>query len=325
MESVIFNIVVAASAVFFTLYLLKKGVNVGYVMLMDALVIALLTRMSPDRVLFYAWKGLSSDKTVKLVILLLFIMTIENIMRTTGMIRRMVDNLKELVGSNRLAAAFLPAVIGLMPSPGGARFSCPMVEEVVGDSTGPENKAFINYWFRHIWLDGFILYPGMILAAELMNVSVLSFFIRLLPFIGFSILLGALFGLSSVKREVIVRTRSRRESLLGFIRSLLPVIIVISVYMALLPYTPYSLEIASGSMAIALFAVKKYGRKQIVSTLKEAFPVKLVIIIIGVMVFKEILFGSGTMEELPALMEAWRIPPKVLFLLFPFWVAFHPA
>ena len=312
------DILLIAAALAGTVYLLRKQVNLGVVMLLDSVFIVLVARIPADKALLFAFKGAISESTVKLILILFLIMMIENIMRNTGMIRSMTDSLKELVGSNRLAAGLLPVVIGLLPSPGGARFSCPMVEEVTGDATDDANKAFINYWFRHIWLDGFILYPGVILAAELLKVSVISLFLHLIPFMLVSVLLGCVYGLRHMRKEKAVRTKPVKESLRTFIISMLPVITVISVYIILLKTTPYSLELAAGSMVIILFAVKRYSFGKIIKTMREAFPVKLVLIILGVMVFKEILLESGAIAGLSELMNTYGIPAAVLFILLPF-------
>ncbi len=308
----------AVAALALTVLLLGKKVNLGLEMLIDSVFIAAIARIPAGKTLEYALTGALSKSTIKLVIILFLIMMLENIMRNSGMIRAMVDNLKELTGSNRLAAALLPAALGLLPSPGGARFSCPMVEEVTMENTNVLNKAFINYWFRHIWLDGFILYPGVILAAELLNVSVISMFVHLIPFMLVNVLIGTVFGLAHVRKEEIARTRPAGQSFAAFIRAMLPVIILIVVYILLLDITPYSLELASGGMVVALFILKRYSFKKILQTAREAFPVKLVLIIVGVMVFKEILFDSGAVNALSGLMNAYGIPPAVLFMLLPF-------
>lgn len=312
------DISLAAIALILTVVLLRKKVNLGLVMLIDSVFIAGIARIPAMKALEYAFNGTFSKSTIKLVMILFLIMMLENIMRNSGMIRIMVDNLKELTGSNRMAAALLPAVLGLLPSPGGARFSCPMVEEVALDNTDGNNKAFINYWFRHIWLDGFILYPGVILAAELLKVSVIELFAHLLPFMLVSVILGAIFGLTGVKKEAIARSRPVGQSLAAFLTAMLPVLIVILCYILLLNITPYSLEIASGVMVAALLILKKYSLKKIGKTAKEAFPVKLVLIIIGVMIFKEILFASGAITSLSVLMSSYGIPAAVLFILLPF-------
>lgn len=320
--STILIVIISAAAVGITLYLLKKSVNLGFIMLLDAVFVAVLTQISLKDTLKYAFAGLVSDKTIKLSILIFLIMILENIMRTTGMMKTVVASLKELVGSNRVTAALLSLVIGMLPSPAGARFSCPMVEEIIGDNADAYKKSFINYWFRHVWMDGFILYPGIILASELMEVHIIEFFIHLLPFIILSALLGTVFGILPVKKEVIERTRPWKDSLKLLITSMLPVIAVIAIYISLINITPYSLEISLGSVVIGMLFIKKYGKDRIKDTIKQAFPLKLIFIIVGVMIFKEVLFGSGAIDGLPDFMKGIGIPVAALFVLLPFFAGF---
>lgn len=316
------NILLAAVALAGTVILLKKQINLGIIMLIDTVILAVIARLPLIKALEYSFNGAFSGSTIKLILILFLIMMIENIMRNSGMIKTMVESLKEIIGSNRLAAGLMPTVLGLLPSPGGARFSCPMVQEITRENTNEVNKSFINYWFRHIWLDGFILYPGVILAAELLKVSVINMFLHLVPFMLVSVFLGWAFGLSKVKKEEIKRTRPIRDSIKTFIISLLPVIIVIAAYISLLKVTVFSLEISAGLVMIALLAIKKYTFKKILLTIKEAFPVKLVLIIIGVMVFKEVLLESGAINELPAFMKSFGVPSSILFIALPLAGAF---
>lgn len=315
--SVIINILLISAALALTVFLLKKEVNLGFIMLMDSVFIVLIAKIPVSSAFHYAFIGAFSKSSLKLNLILILIMMLENIMRNSGMIRSMVDSLKELVGSNRMAAGLLPMVIGLLPSPGGARFSCPMVEEVTKENAESLNKSFINYWFRHVWMDGFILYPGVILAAELLKVSVISLFLHIIPFMIISLIIGILFGLMHVKKEVVNKTKPVKESLKVFIISMLPIIAVITVYIALLNFTDYSLEIASGGTVAALFILKRYTFAQIKKSAKEAFPVKLIFIILGVMVFNEILKYSGAITGLSGLMNTYGIPVVLLFILLP--------
>ena len=309
-------LIVIAFAV--TAYMLKKGVNIGILMLAGSVFMTFIAQIPLKKAFYSAVEGVVSEKTISTILLLFLILILENIMRTTGMISSMVDSLKELVGSRRLAAGLMPLVIGLLPSPGGARFSCPMVDEISGDTTDSGNKAFINYWFRHVWLDGFILYPGAILASTLIGISVLDFFVHMLPLMFLALLLGIVFGLYRLKGEPIVKTRTNKENIRIFIISILPVFAVIGMYIFLLRYTGHSLVIALVLVIAALFIVKKYDLKKILDTIRKAFPIKLIIIIIGVMIFKEILLDSGIMDGIPAFMQENGIPVEVLFIALPF-------
>jgi uncharacterized protein len=243
---------------------------------------------------------------------------LENIMRNTGMMKNLVNSLKEMVGSTRVAAAVMPAVIGLLPSPGGARFSCPMVEEVVGSGAEGKDKAFVNYWFRHIWMDGFILYPGAILISKLTGITVISFFVHMLPFMTISVILGIIFGAKNIKKVKIIRSKTFAENFRIFSVSILPVVIVITSYLLLINIFKYSLEISILIVVIALFIIKKYNMKMFLKAIKEAFPGKLALVILGAMIFKQVLVDSGVMDGLPGILHEYGIPVAVLFLILPF-------
>jgi integral membrane protein (TIGR00529 family) len=289
---------------------------------MDSAFVILLSGAAAADGIKFAVNGVIAEKTIKLIAMIYFIMILENIMRTTGMIQAMVETLKQLVGNNRMAAALLPITIGLLPSPAGARFSCPMVDDVVNENSDNRNKAFINYWFRHIWADGFLLYPGVILAAELLEVPVISLFTRLLPFMVLRIILGAIFGLRHVKKEPIGHTRTRRENLKLFALSIFPALGVIILYILFLNFTSYALEISLLFMVCFLFTYKKYDFNKILKTVKKAFPLKFIIIILGVMVFKSVLEGSEVLETIPGLIESANIPVEALYVMLSYLCGF---
>jgi hypothetical protein len=340
------NTIIIISAIIIGIYLLRKGVNTGYIMLGASIVVVISAGIKPMNGLIYAFHGVVSDKTLKLILLLFLIMMIENIMRTSGMIKTMVENLKMLVGSKKIAAALMPAVMGILPSPGGARFSCPMVQDVLGDSVNSLDKAFINYWFRHIWLEGFILYPGVIVAAGLLNISVIIFFLHLLPFIFFTAIIGWVFGFVSLRKSKDKKDTERKISFnssdshsdvdksilitevdsktakkgyaIKFFSSVFPILSLIVIFIVLSPFSQWSLEISSISVIIGLTIYNKYGLKKILFAAKEAFPIRLVILIIGVMLFKQVLSESCLIDKLPTYLDKYGIPDKALFLILPF-------
>ena len=70
----------------------------------------------------------------------------------------------------------LPAVIGLIPMPGGALFSAPFVSRA-GDREGsvPEWMSAVNYWFRHVWEYWWPMYPGVIVAMAIFKMDARAF------------------------------------------------------------------------------------------------------------------------------------------------------
>lgn len=299
-----------------TIYLLHKEVNLGIIMVFNAVMLVIIKKIELVPAVKMGISGLISNRTIKVVLVLFLIMMLENVMRKTGMISALVFNIKELVGSNRLAAVLMPFVLGLLASAGGARFSCPMVEETVSENGDPETKAFINYWFRHAWLDSFILYPGMILAAELLNTSVFNLFAHMIPFIAITFILGIIFGVGKIKSEKVARTQPVLTSLKLFSKNILPVIGLIAIYILLLSFK-YALELSTLTVLVILLAVKKYSWKQTWETAKEAFSPKYILIIGGVMVFNEVLSGSGVLYDLQYAITSYGIPKELVYLILP--------
>ncbi|MBN1412317.1 MAG: DUF401 family protein [Spirochaetales bacterium] len=315
------NAGVIAAMVILTILFLKQGWNTGLLMLLNAVLACILARVEPLAALGYAAGGIFSVSTLRIVAILYFIMVIEKIMRKSGMIRGMADSLKKLVRNNRLAAGLMPMVIGMLPSPGGARFSCPLVDEVTQASKNqPVDRAYVNYWFRHVWHDGFLLYPGIILASTLLQMPLAVFFLHLLPFMLFSFLIGSLLGLSRLKHEPIDSGLSWFESLKGFLVAMAPVLYVIGMYI-ILSFIPvistFALETAVISVIPVLFIRTRQTRKDFIDLFIKSFPVKLTVIILGVMVFKEVLIQSGIMNSIIGLMENLHVPSRVVFFILP--------
>jgi len=89
----------------------------------------------------------------------------------------------------------LPAVMGLIPSPAGALFSAPFVEQASGKEEGsPEWKTAVNYWFRHLWEYWWPLYPGVIIAMSVFSMIPSWQFVSVqVPYTVLSIFLGYFF------------------------------------------------------------------------------------------------------------------------------------
>ena len=131
--------------------LLRRKIYLGTVMIVGSLVLALLYLTPPRDFMGGAYAAVMAPRSLEMTAMLIFTMMIENILRTTGTLKRMVESLSQVLPDSRLIMAAMPAMIGLLPSPGGAVFSAPMVGEAASSlSKGADQKAFINYWYRHI-------------------------------------------------------------------------------------------------------------------------------------------------------------------------------
>jgi hypothetical protein len=315
------SITIAVIAVLITIILLMKDVNLGVIMLIDSAFIAVWAKMSFKDIGTSLLSGAFSEKTLGLLLILILVMMMENIMRNTGMIKQIADNTKEIVKNNMLSSALLPVFLGLLPSPGGARFSCPMVEEILGDDAMGSDKAFINYWFRHVWRDGFILYPGAILASQLANIPTLLLFIYILPFCILHAAIGVVIVYRKVRKNQHVQEKNHKEKIIGFIGGMFPIIIIIGLYIVFLgikPISEYALYLSAIITVAILLIYNKYSFKELIKTIRQSVHMNSVILVLGVMIFMQFLTESGLVGIWMKEISYYGIPKEILFIILPF-------
>ena len=166
---------VAMSALLFTLgafglilVLARLRVPLAVAILAGAVMAGLLFGLGAGDLAWTAAVGAVRPSTIALVVVTMLLLGLSGIMREGGQMERIVDLARQLLRRPAIAMAALPALIGLLPMPGGALFSAPMVESAAGAGNhGGAWLSAVNYWFRHIWEHWWPLYPGVILAMAM--------------------------------------------------------------------------------------------------------------------------------------------------------------
>ncbi|MBI5189372.1 MAG: DUF401 family protein [Nitrospirae bacterium] len=299
-------------------WLLKLKWNLGGVMLIAAGVLGLLMGLGPLDILGISYKACVAPSTVSLIVALALIMVLENILRKTDTLKKLVESLKGLLGDHRVVMALMPAIIGILPSAGGAYFSAPLVEESAsGCSVHADRKSFINYWFRHIWEYVSPLYPGFILMAAVAGVPMGRVFLYQVAFPITVLLTGAALGFKDVPPPAPgVRKERNLKDLVPFIASFSPILSVMVLVMAL----KVDIAIAMVAVVSALFAWFRYSPTKIWATMKESLSIKTLVLVLGVMVFKGVMEGSGAVDDLPDFFASVGVPTALVLFILPFLV-----
>jgi integral membrane protein (TIGR00529 family) len=296
--------------------LLRLRWNLGVVMLLGAVFLGSLYLIGPVRQAQVILASSIDMVTVNLVTGLVLIMVMENIIRKKGVLKRMMEAVVNVTRDRRIAMAVLPGVIGLLPSAGGAAFSAPMVQEAAADvEMKPEHKAFINYWFRHIWECISPLYPGVVLAAAVTKTPINRLLLSQLPLPIAVIGVGAFLGFRGMKAQDVAGKRDMNEIKALFV-TLLPITVsIILVVVFKIPLAP-----AMISIVIALFAFFRYSTKEVLTTLREGISMNVMLMVIGIMVFKGMLDATGAIEALPVFFRQSGLPTGLVFFILPFIV-----
>jgi integral membrane protein (TIGR00529 family) len=295
---------------------LRMRWNLGLVIFAGSLLLGALYQIGPVRQAQVIVSSVVEPETINIVVGLVLIMVLENIIRKRGVLKRMVEAVMNVAQDRRIAMAVLPALIGLLPSAGGAAFSAPMVQEVAADADiRPERKAFINYWFRHVWEYISPLYPGIILASAITKISINTFlasqFLLTLAAIG----AGVLFGFRGVHAGSVEGKRNLKE-LKTLFTSLFP--IIASIVLVVVFKMP--LAFAMVAVVVALFLYYRYRMNDVMTAIRESVSLNLILSIASIMVFKNMLEASGAIEALPVFFQQSGLPLGMVLFVLPFFV-----
>ena len=296
--------------------LLRLRWNLGLVMLLAAVLLGSLYLLGPVRQAQVIMLSSIDIITINLVTGLVLIMVLENILRKRGLLKRMMEAVVNVARDRRIAMAVLPGVIGLLPSAGGAAFSAPMVHEAATDvEMTPEHKAFVNYWFRHIWEYLSPLYPGIVLAAAVTKLPINTLLLSQLPLSLAVVVVGALLGFRGVEVRAIAGKRDWNE-----IRTLFLTLLPITLAVVLVVVFKLALAIAMASIVIAMFLFYRYRFTELLTTLRESVSLNVILMVVGIMAFKGMLDASGAIEALPVFFKQSGLPTVVVLFALPFIV-----
>jgi integral membrane protein (TIGR00529 family) len=305
-----------ATVLILIIILLRRKVSMTTVMPIGAVVLGIIYLTPPRDFLRAVATGVFAPKSLEMTLTLMLTMVIENILRTTGTLKRMVSSLSAAVPDRRFVMAAMPAMIGMLPSPGGAVFSAPMVNEAAGNADiAPEQKAFINYWYRHIWEYISPLYPGIILAAGLTGLSTQTLFVANFPFALSVVGWGALFCFRGISRqEAPPPSGNRHRELAVFAATISPIMVAL----LLVVLFRVSTVVALTGSVIGLYCYHRYSPVAIIKNLRDSISVKALFLVIGIMIFQEVLRTTGALGGISSFFAASRMPVQLLLVAIPF-------
>ncbi|MEW6367801.1 MAG: DUF401 family protein [Acidobacteriota bacterium] len=137
-----------------------------------------------------------------LLVLIYLLLFFTEALNVTGRMEQTVNALKRRFRSMRFLIAGLPALVGLLPMPGGALISAPLLDSVdTRKQLDPAHKSILNYWFRHIWEYWWPLYPGVIMAVKYAAIPAGLFFMIQMPFTIAAAVIGYFLLLRRVNTE----------------------------------------------------------------------------------------------------------------------------
>ncbi|MBN1152520.1 MAG: DUF401 family protein [Dehalococcoidia bacterium] len=299
------------------LVLLRLKVAPGPAVLAGSLILSLIVLpllQTPILML----ETIASVPTLRLIGIIFCSLALSKLMEMKGLLLRLSHTL-EAIGP-KAALHLVPAIIGLVPMPGGALVSATAVKGLVGRlGLAPAQATFINFWFRHLWEASIPVYPAVVAASVILAVPLGEVVTTMLP----SIVLIAIAG--SFVSWRILRTASceRYQNLTGrafiteLVRAAWPVLLLVGLVIA-------GLEafFAFALVVVLVCIQQRMTRDEIRKAVRYAVSPRIMVLLYAVMLYKAIVEQSGAAYALFEEMSAIGVPPAVMLVALPMLMGF---
>ncbi|NVM23815.1 MAG: DUF401 family protein [Desulfobacterales bacterium] len=321
---------------FLIIVLIRQRLSLGIALIAGSILLGLWFRLSPLEIGASIIGSLSAQRTVSLCAVVTLILILSHSMEKTGQMKRLLISFRGIRRNVRLNLAIFPALIGLLPMPGGAIFSAPMVHEISNrESLSAKHKTLINYWFRHIWEFSWPLYPGVILTCALSGIDLWAFVLAQFPLTLFAAWIGYLTQLRSIPIKKHSATSDSNKSLRDFIGELMPIIFVVAgtvlfgvlIYIASIAWPPLRSTRKEvpliAALIISIAWVWRRNRMAFADMQRTFFNrslLSMIFMIAGIMLFQGILEDSRAVSEVSQILASAHVPVILVAMILPLLV-----
>ncbi|WP_319467947.1 DUF401 family protein [uncultured Pseudodesulfovibrio sp.] len=315
MESLLFKFIPffkVLSAFALMLAGIRFRLGIGLSILIGGFAMGLMFGMGPVSFAQTGGMALMQEKFLFLAAIVGLILVLSDAMERSGQSRRLMGALSGYLTSPRLRLVFFPALIGLLPMPGGAIFSAPMVKTVSEDMcVRNSDRAVVNYWFRHVWELFWPLYPGLILIVGLADIPIIDFISKSWPGTLVMLLAGWFFflrpgvlGAKDLMSQPVTGERNRGAVFKEGLPLLIAIVGAIGLETAISAFAPgmsfeWGVIVALGGGVGCVMAQNSQLGFQFLRTVLVGKSVRsMLFVIVAVFVFKDVMQAAGVVEEM---------------------------
>ena len=240
----------------------------------------LLSSLHPEKLPDLLYKTVSDWKVLSLILIVLLIKLLATILQESGEMKQLINALSSKLSYRGLLIT-IPSVLGLLPVPGGALLSAPLIHN---EKAKKEELTFINLWYRHIWFMIFPLATPLVLLADLSGKNIFTLIKLQIPIFVICFFVGLFFvskfsGDKGVKKEGSYR---------GLIAILLPVSIATPLSFFMSTYPAFLIALPAG-----IFASLYISERKSFDMIKKGISINLAVAIFGIMLLKNIILDTG--------------------------------
>lgn len=296
-----------------TLILIRFRVIAGIAVLCGALALA-ISVLPLSNIPGLLIKTLYDYQTLQLLLIIASALALSRILEIKGLLTMLAQTLESM--GPRVAITITPSVIGLVPMPGGALVSATAVKDLVARMRlKPAQATFINYWFRHIWEFSLPMYPAIIATSIVLNLTLSTVIVTLLPMLALAVLVGMALNLWILrsKQTTIVKKAKRVETLSHLLSSAWPILAIVVLVLA-----GVAAWIAFPATLCVTMIQQKARWSEIKSALRYGLEPRIMLLLVSVMFYKTVIDASASANALIADFEGLKLPLVFIVASIPF-------
>ncbi|MFP3908477.1 MAG: DUF401 family protein [Archaeoglobaceae archaeon] len=293
------------------LLLIRLNVNISISILCGAALLGILT--IGQEAFYHMIDTSRSFDTLRLVALVLAAFTLGYSMEYFQLLEDLTAAASRMVG--KLSIPILPSVVGFLPMPGGALLSAVMLKNPVSLYKIPAYMAtYINYWFRHLWVSIWPLYPSFIIGAAVVEAEYTQFILSTYP-----ITLGAIIGgVMFTRLGGLGNPAINKQDLVIVVKSIYPILLVAILTLVFKIDLLYTILLSLG----ILYIQNRASLMDIANVLRKTIDYKIIILIFAVMIYRDLIKSTGAAEVFFGHLQAYNFPIFVAAFLLSFIVGF---
>ena len=238
---------------------------------------------------------LTDPSIVLLIIIMILIPILGGIMEESGLMMEMIQKMRI---SRKSSLMMIPALFGLLPVPGGALMSAPIVQQI--DSEEDANiKVSINVWYRHMLIVIYPLSSSLIIASILTDINLYILVVSLIP----GLIVMWLIGYITLVKNVSPFSEQGERDLKRAFHNIIPILIapiVDFIGRTFFDFSVPELFLLIG-LAFSIWVALRFGKMKFssIKTISKKMKIwRFPLIIFSMFMFLEVFVLSGAPEEI---------------------------
>ena len=309
------------SVIILIIVMLRLRLDLGLAMFLSSIILNFLFHIGLKGLFYDIYFAIIDPTTLHLIGIVVLVYILSGILKRTRSMDAIVYSLQQIVNDYRIILFLIASFLGFIPMPSGAMFSAPLLKEVGAENQmSPEEIMLSNYWFRHVWEFFWPLIPGVALYISIIGVSVRDIVIAQFPLTIFALVIGFIWmylTLEKINRNTI-NYNNFNQNLLKFLKNGWPILLVLLLVIS----AKMNLLISLTITIILLLMIKRVSFKTLQEIIIQDISIKIVFMIIGIMLFKQVLDSTNSLEPISQFLAETGVNIWVILFSIPFVIGF---